>query len=216
MSVVTLPPQPDPRIPVRFVTGDFGVGKTAFISQQMTAGEKQSAGWFMNAHSCRRAKLALEGDGRLCPAQGEWSVCSLMGEDLRHALYQLHLRKLALLEPTLHHQAILVEVDAHFDVEPLIAELQSDTRLDLTYRFGGIAAIVDVGTLDRLPGEGVERTLAQADEIILGGAEPANPDALTVALEVIGAVNPFASVHALQPGERGVTDRPAKSGARAM
>ena len=113
------------------------------------------------------------------------------------ALYQLQLRRLGLLESSLEFSGILVDLGGRFETGSFVSVVQSDERLDLTFRIAQIICLVELNECLETPTAAFRRKIAEADTIILNDREVDTEIALSMAKDRIASTNPFAAVYAL-------------------
>jgi len=187
----------DSRIPVRLLTGPARSGKTSVIRHLMTNPDGRCRAAHVVADPRTfdgLARSARRPDQRTAILENG-SVCFLMRDsDVIEALNSLHLRKLGLADVALDYEEVLVEVP--IDTSPLVViyQLQTDTRLALTFRFEAIAAVVDAAAARGYLGrespdtQGIARAdiliLSKLDLLSVGDGEAVRAD--------VAAINPFA------------------------
>ncbi len=192
----------DPRIPVYLLTGPAGSAKTAVVERLL----------------CRRREnmtfvLALMDRPlwRVASASATYlsrspDIARLRAGDLcvdanlhpAHALCQLHLRRLGLLAPSLAYDAILFDVGDGWHAASVAAAMQSDPRLDVTYRIAGIIHTVDVH--DRRIKDDPPRveTIGEADTIVLVHGNNEETSAIRDATGTVRSINPLATVISIE------------------
>ena len=198
----------DPRIPVRLLTGPPGSGKTTVIRHIMTDFDGRRRAYVVSDPDALKQfqTAARRPDDRTAILENG-SVCFLMRDgDVIEALNCLHLRKLGLVEVRSDHkldyEEVLIEIPPDYSPLVILYQLQTDTRLALTFRFDGIATVVDAaaarGYLGRESPDA--RMIARADILILNKLDLlSDGDAEAVLAEVAG-VNPFALVLRAEQG----------------
>jgi G3E family GTPase len=194
----------DPRIPVRLLTGAAGSGKTAVIRRIVANPDIRPRAYVVSGSDGLEGlpAVAQRLDARTAVLENG-SVCFLMRDsDVTEALNCLHLRKLGLTAGPVDYESVLVEIPPEYS--PLVAlyQLQTDSRLALTFRFDGIAAVVDaMAVRDGLGREPPDaQTIARADILVLSKLDLLSAGDSEAVLAQVAGVNPFALVLSADQG----------------
>lgn len=188
----------DPRIPVYLLTGLASNAKSALINYFAQRRRGKLAFALSLMHRCLW-RIALAGATDLSRSPDiarlrSGDLCIDAGPDPAHALCQLHLRRLGLLAPSLAYDAIILDVGNSHSAASVAAVMQSDPRLDVTYRIAGIihAVAVHDGRIKNNPSE-VE-AIGEADTIVLVHGSNKETGAIGVTTDAVRSLNPLTSV----------------------
>ncbi len=198
----------DPRIPVRLLTGSPGCGKTTVIRRIMTdSGGCRRAYVISDPAALEKFPTTVRGLDDRTAILENGSVCILMHDgDVTAALNFLHLRKLGLIEDrsdrNFDYEEVLVEVPPDCSPLVIVYQLQTDSRLALTFRFNGIAAVIDVVAARQYLGQESPDTqmIARADILILNKRDLLSDGDSEAVLAEVASVNPFALVLMAEQG----------------
>lgn len=186
----------DPRLPVYYVTGSNDATRTAALRRLCDGGCAGLALVLGEPHSWHQisADAGVISQMPAIARKPGGGFCADAVADPVHALYQLHLRRLGLLEPSIRYDAVVFEVGSDIATGSLLAIVQNDTRLDVTYRIAGIIHVVNMS--EQPFRSHVEQTdrIGEADTVILMQTPVAEPGEIQDAIAAIGSVNPFADV----------------------
>lgn len=188
----------DPRLPVRLLTGPRESGKTSLIRHVMAHPDGVRRAHIVSDHRLFDAlpAAAARPDDRTAILENG-SVCfGMHGSDVVEALNRLQLCKLGLAEVELDYDEIIVEVPA--DISPLVIvyQLQTDTRLALTFRFDAIAALVDAAAERAHLGRESPNApaIGRADLLILNKSNLLSPGDADAVRSEVASINPFATM----------------------
>jgi G3E family GTPase len=188
----------DPRIPIYLVTGATDESKFALLER--IAGRASLGTPYAFAITNSHCWKTLSDDGETVAATPDMvrmvsgEICCYAADDLVHALYQLHLRKLGLLSPKHNYEAIVFELDMRLETGTFAAVVQNDTRVDATYRIARILYAVEAGDCAPNNDDRHLRRIGEADTIILTHTDVCDAATLRATRSMISSHNPFAAI----------------------
>lgn len=204
----------DPRIPVYVLTGtDNAAARTLLGALARRAGvvclATQPETW---------RGLAVRADAVAADVPMARMVGGGLGVDATGghlgALYQLHLRFLGLLRPRLDYAAVVIEIGSRADCGAVVADFQSDTRLDLAFRIAGVIHARGGASARGCPSAVEEYRIGAADTVVALCCGD-----LAAVRRAVGAINPLAAVASAEgfdPGRSGPwRTRPGRFSAEA-
>lgn len=187
----------DERTPVRLLSAGPGCDTHRLLRRILGAPGRRLACVLSNAAALDGIEIdADRSDDRLLVLRSG-NVCFLMdGIDVIEALNRLHLRKMGLTGATVAYDEVLIDLPDAVQPLAIVFQLQTDSRLVLTYRFETLVGAVDAAIRHRSadPEPPFLATVGRADGVIVTNADKADPGDAAALLAAIAAINPFVPV----------------------
>lgn len=187
----------DPRIPLYVFTGASNPAKIAAMQNVSDAFRDGDAGALIVTGPESWAamevlsKEIIAPDMIRCP---DGQIACFAGADIRYALYQLHLRKVGLLEPRIDYNIVLIDLDVEYHLRELAASVLNDDRIDASYRLARIIAVVPERSCDAQLDHAERARIAAADTVFISGSESTRTEDHQSAEHIAAALNPLASI----------------------
>lgn len=190
----------DERVPVRVLAAAPG-SDAGVLVRRLIATAKRPLGFVVaDAKALEGAAVdRRRSDERLKILESGHACYVMRGHDLVEALNAMHLRRMGLTGDAVEYRDLVVQLPEA--VEPLVVvfQLQSDSRLVLTYRFETLIGVIDASLRHRPadPAPPFMATVGRADGIVVTRADGAAAGDLAALKAQISAINPFVPVAVL-------------------
>ncbi len=199
----------DERIPITLLTGFLGAGKTTLVNRLLSAPDAGKIAVIVNEFG----EIGIDGDliARASEDMLELTngcICCAAQGDLMEGLNRLFLRKVALAEPQVDFDKIVIETTGIADPSPLARLFYTDMKLDLTFRLDAVLTVVDLkhvtGQIARSPE--AEKQIAIADKLIFNKRDLVDDEQFAAAVAAVERLNPFSvkevTTHGALPVDR--------------
>ena len=160
----------DARVPITFVTGFLGAGKTTLVNHVLADPGSGKCLVIVNEFGeigIDSDLIARASDDMLELTNG--CICCASKDDLVDSLYKAFMRRVGVIEPQIEFDRVLVETTGIADPSPLAQLLYTDMQLNLSYRLDAIITLVDLkhvgGQLEA--NDEARKQVAIADKLIL-------------------------------------------------
>lgn len=195
----------DERTPVRVFSPAPGCDANALVRRVLETTKRRLGCVLSNAKAIESLDVDLELSDDAVIVLRSGHVCfPMQGHDVIAALNRIHLRKMGLTGAPVEYDDVLVVL--HEAAEPLVVvfQLQTDSRLVLTYRFETLIGVVDAAQGHRAadPEPPYLETVGRADGVIVANADKVAPGDLAALRRAVAGINPFVPVAAF--GDDGV------------
>ncbi|MFW6342717.1 MAG: CobW family GTP-binding protein [Halothiobacillaceae bacterium] len=183
-------------IPVTLVTGALGSGKTSLLNKLLAGPMPEGTAVIVNEFGTVAVdnRLVIGIDGPLVVLSGGCLCCAVRGA-LIETLRDLFLKALRREIPPIRH--LLIETTGLARVAPLRHSLTADFFVAARYRLQSVLTVIDACHLPaqcaRLPE--VQDQVIQADALVLGKTDLADPARQAEARAAARALNPIAPIH---------------------
>ena len=185
----------DPRVPITFVTGFLGAGKTTLVNHVLADPGSGKCLVIVNEFGdigIDSDLIARASDDMLELTNG--CICCASKDDLVESLYRAFMRRVGALEPRIEFDRVLVETTGIADPSPLAQLLYTDMQLNLSYRLDAIITLVDLkhvgGQLEA--NDEARKQVAIADKLILNKRDLVGETEFGAALDAVNGLNPFS------------------------
>ncbi len=195
MSVHPSAVDDDPRVPITFVTGFLGAGKTTLVNHVLADPGSGKCLVIVNEFG----EIGIDSDliSRASDDMLELTngcICCASKDDLVETLYTAFMRRVGVLEPQIEFDRVLVETTGIADPSPLAQLLYTDMQLNLSYRLDAIITLVDLkhvgGQLEA--NDEARKQVAIADKLILNKRDLVDDTGFRVAVEAVSGLNPYS------------------------
>ena len=195
MSVHPSAADEDPRVPITFVTGFLGAGKTTLVNHVLADPGSGKCLVIVNEFGeigIDSDLIARASDDMLELTNG--CICCASKDDLVETLYTAFMRRVGALEPQIEFDRVLVETTGIADPSPLAQLLYTDMQLNLSYRLDAIITLVDLkhvgGQLEA--NDEARKQVAIADKLILNKRDLVEETEFRVSVEAVNGLNPYS------------------------
>ena len=186
----------DPRVPITFVTGFLGAGKTTLVNHVLADPGSGRCLVIVNEFGeigIDSDLIARASDDMLELTNG--CICCASKDDLVETLYTAFMRRVGALEPQIEFDRVLVETTGIADPSPLAQLLYTDMQLNLSYRLDAIVTLVDLkhvgGQLEA--NDEARKQVAIADKLILNKRDLVDESGYRAAVDAVNGLNPFSA-----------------------
>lgn len=195
MSVRPSAAEEDPRVPITFVTGFLGAGKTTLVNHVLADPGSGKCLVIVNEFGeigIDSDLIARASDDMLELTNG--CICCASKDDLVETLYTAFMRRVGALEPQIEFDRVLVETTGIADPSPLAQLLYTDMQLNLSYRLDAIITLVDLkhvgGQLEA--NDEARKQVAIADKLILNKRDLVGETEFRASAEAVNGLNPYS------------------------
>ena len=195
MSVHPSAADEDPRVPITFVTGFLGAGKTTLVNHVLADPGSGKCLVIVNEFG----EIGIDSDliSRASDDMLELTngcICCASKDDLVETLYTAFMRRVGALEPQIEFDRVLVETTGIADPSPLAQLLYTDMQLNLSYRLDAIITLVDLkhvgGQLEA--NDEARKQVAIADKLILNKRDLVDDTGFREAVTAVDGLNPYS------------------------
>ncbi|MCY4067481.1 MAG: GTP-binding protein [Rhodospirillaceae bacterium] len=195
MSVHPSAADEDPRVPITFVTGFLGAGKTTLVNHVLADPGSGKCLVIVNEFGeigIDSDLIARASDDMLELTNG--CICCASKDDLIETLYTAFMRRVGALEPQIEFDRVLVETTGIADPSPLAQLLYTDMQLNLSYRLDAIVTLVDLKHVDGQLAASAEarKQVAIADKLILNKRDLVGDEEFRGAVDAVNGLNPYS------------------------
>lgn len=185
----------DQRVPITFVTGFLGAGKTTLVNRILADPGSGRSLVIVNEFGdvgIDSDLIARSSDDMLELTTG--CICCASRDDLVDSLYKAFMRRVGVLEPKIEFDRVLVETTGIADPSPLAQLLYTDMQLNLSYRLDAIVTLVDLKHVEgQLAASGEARKqVAIADKLILNKRDLVDDRGFAAARSAVDGLNPYS------------------------
>lgn len=196
---MTVPPSgvgDDPRVPITFVTGFLGAGKTTLVNHVLADPGSGKCLVIVNEFGeigIDSDLIARASDDMLELTNG--CICCASKDDLVDSLYKAFMRRVGVIEPQIEFDRVLVETTGIADPSPLAQLLYTDMQLNLSYRLDAIITLVDLKHVDGQleANDEARKQIAIADKLILNKRDLVSEKEFRQAVDSVNGLNPFSA-----------------------
>lgn len=185
----------DPRVPITFVTGFLGAGKTTLVNHILSDPGSGKSLIIVNEFG----EIGIDSDliTRASDDMLELSngcICCTSKDDLIDSLYKAFMRRVGVLEPKIEFDRVLVETTGIADPSPLAQLLYTDMQLNMSYRLDAIITLVDLKHVRKQLEANAEarKQVAVADKLILNKRDLVDDREFDEALTAVSDLNPYS------------------------
>ena len=195
MSVRPSAVDDDPRVPITFVTGFLGAGKTTLVNHVLADPGSGKCLVIVNEFGeigIDSDLIARASDDMLELTNG--CICCASKDDLVETLYTAFMRRVGALEPQIEFDRVLVETTGIADPSPLAQLLYTDMQLNLSYRLDAIVTLVDLKHVGGQLTANAEarKQVAIADKLILNKRDLVDDGQFREAASAVSGLNPYS------------------------
>ena len=195
MSVRPSAVDDDPRVPITFVTGFLGAGKTTLVNHVLADPGSGKCLVIVNEFGeigIDSDLIARASDDMLELTNG--CICCASKDDLVETLYTAFMRRVGALEPQIEFDRVLVETTGIADPSPLAQLLYTDMQLNLSYRLDAIVTLVDLKHVGGQLAANAEarKQVAIADKLILNKRDLVDDGEFRAAASAVNGLNPYS------------------------
>ena len=195
MSVRPSTVDDDPRVPITFVTGFLGAGKTTLVNHVLADPGSGKCLVIVNEFGeigIDSDLIARASDDMLELTNG--CICCASKDDLVETLYTAFMRRVGALEPQIEFDRVLVETTGIADPSPLAQLLYTDMQLNLSYRLDAIVTLVDLKHVGGQLTANAEarKQVAIADKLILNKRDLVDDREFREAASAVSGFNPYS------------------------
>ena len=185
----------DPRVPITFVTGFLGAGKTTLVNHVLADPGSGKCLVIVNEFGeigIDSDLIARASDDMLELTNG--CICCASKDDLVETLYTAFMRRVGALEPQIEFDRVLVETTGIADPSPLAQLLYTDMQLNLSYRLDAIVTLVDLKHVGGQLAANAEarKQVAIADKLILNKRDLVDDGEFREAASAVNGLNPYS------------------------
>ena len=195
MSVHPSAVDEDPRVPITFVTGFLGAGKTTLVNHVLADPGSGKCLVIVNEFGeigIDSDLIARASDDMLELTNG--CICCASKDDLVDSLYKAFMRRVGVLEPQIEFDRVLIETTGIADPSPLAQLLYTDMQLNLSYRLDAVVTLVDLKHVGGQLAANAEarKQVAIADKLILNKRDLVREEEFREAVRAVNGLNPYS------------------------
>ncbi len=185
----------DPRVPITFVTGFLGAGKTTLVNHVLADPGSGKCLVIVNEFGeigIDSDLIARASDDMLELTNG--CICCASKDDLIETLYTAFMRRVGALEPQIEFDRVLVETTGIADPSPLAQLLYTDMQLNLSYRLDAIITLVDLKHVGNQleANDEARKQVAIADKLILNKRDLVGETEFRASVEAVNGLSPYS------------------------